>query len=79
MIFSRHKNIKLPDFDKKREFRIIISMKMSFIFVNTNIPMKKSAFFLFILLGTLFVSSCTSSRGTAGAGCNMNRNLVGYK
>jgi hypothetical protein len=79
MIFSRHKNVKIREFDKKRRFRIIISMKMSFIFVKTNIPMKKSAFFLLILLSTIFISSCTSSRGTAGAGCNMNRNLVGYK
>ena len=54
-------------------------MKMSFIFVKIYIPMKKSVFFLLILMGTVLLNSCTSARGTTGGACPLTSKLVGYK
>ena len=41
--------------------------------------MRKPLFLLFILVTVVVFSSCTTYRGSAGGGCQMNRNLVGYK
>gem|GEM_PF-1136065 len=40
--------------------------------------MKKYGFLLLILSALVVVSSCTSGKSVAG-GCQMNRNMVGYK
>jgi hypothetical protein len=41
-------------------------------------PMKKKIYFILFLAVIAFASSCTTSRSSAGGGCSMNRNLVGY-
>ncbi len=77
--FSPNQNVKFVISIKKRSWCIINVPKMSFIFVKTYSQMKKSAFLFLVMVSLVILSSCTSSRSTAGAGCNMNRNLVGYK
>jgi hypothetical protein len=44
-----------------------------------TIYMRKPVVLLFILASIIVFSSCTTYRGSAGGGCQMNRNLVGYK
>ncbi len=41
--------------------------------------MKKAVFTLLILASIAFLGSCTTYRGSAGGGCQVNRNMVGYK
>ena len=41
--------------------------------------MRKPVVLLFILASIIVFSYCTTYRGSAGGGCQMNRNLVGYK
>ncbi|MEY3058781.1 MAG: hypothetical protein RL000_133 [Bacteroidota bacterium] len=54
------------------------SNHFSFIFDYQTKPMKKKIYLILFLVVVVFVSSCTTSRGTAGGGCSMNRNFVGY-
>ncbi|MEY3433508.1 MAG: hypothetical protein RL131_1444 [Bacteroidota bacterium] len=51
---------------------------MSFIFAKT-LYMNKIKFIAIILTSMILISSCTTYRGSAGGGCSMNRNMVGYK
>lgn len=41
--------------------------------------MKKIAPLLIIIFLVGLISSCTSYRGAAGGGCQVNRNMVGYR
>jgi len=41
--------------------------------------MKKFTIPVIAIILALVVASCTAYRGNAGGGCQMNRNLVGYK
>lgn len=41
--------------------------------------MKKAHLILLALVTVVLISSCTTYRGTAGGGCSVNRNLVGYR
>lgn len=52
---------------------------MSFIFAKQNQKMKKIRLAAIILSAVFVLASCTTYRGSAGGGCQMNRNLVGYK
>lgn len=41
--------------------------------------MKKAQLTLLTLLTVILFASCTTYRGSAGGGCAVNKNLVGYK
>lgn len=64
---------------KKRILFILKQLKFSFIFVLNYQTMKKITIPALLVIITLVVTSCTTYRGNAGGGCQMNRNLVGYK
>jgi hypothetical protein len=51
---------------------------LGFIFEYQTKSMKKKLYLILFLAFIVFASSCTTSRSSAGGGCSMNRNMVGY-
>jgi len=41
--------------------------------------MKKITISLLILVSIVFITSCSSYRGAAGGGCQVTRNMSGYR